>query len=185
MGRTAGSLPIWDAHPESVDALRDALGRKLTAREAAEELSERYGVAIERCAIIGKASRLGIPINGASRRTPQRKPREVMSGAPAVPAPVNALSAPSAPSAPPEPVGIPHSRRVSLMSLRRGMCRWPIGDPRAADFSFCGASGADMLADPARPYCAEHALIAYVGTARINKASMAWRGNPTGKEVAR
>jgi len=40
-------------------------------------------------------------------------------------------------------------------------CKWPIGDPATADFSFCGARR------PAgRPYCAEHLELAYRPTTR-------------------
>lgn len=38
-----------------------------------------------------------------------------------------------------------------------GACRWPIGDPEEAGFHFCGAR-----AEPGRPYCEQHARIAYV-----------------------
>lgn len=30
-------------------------------------------------------------------------------------------------------------------------CKWPIGDPRKADFHFC-----DQAAEEGRPYCNEH-----------------------------
>ena len=36
-------------------------------------------------------------------------------------------------------------------------CQWPIGDPGTPDFHFCGASPLS-----GKPYCAEHAAIAYV-----------------------
>jgi hypothetical protein len=32
-------------------------------------------------------------------------------------------------------------------------CQWPIGDPRAPEFRFCGAASAG---DPRAPYCAAH-----------------------------
>ena len=35
-------------------------------------------------------------------------------------------------------------------------CQWPIGDPRMADFHFCGES-----ALPGKPYCAHHCASAY------------------------
>lgn len=41
---------------------------------------------------------------------------------------------------------------------RRGpSCCWPIGDPGTPGFHFCGATPL-----PGKPYCAEHAAIAYV-----------------------
>ena len=52
---------------------------------------------------------------------------------------------------------IPISARVTLMELRESMCRWPLGDPAAAEFRFCGAKS------PAGsgPYCCQHSRIAY------------------------
>ncbi|WP_043558066.1 GcrA family cell cycle regulator [Parasaccharibacter apium] len=43
-------------------------------------------------------------------------------------------------------------------TLRQGpTCQWPLGDPGTPDFHFCGATPL-----PGKPYCAEHAAIAYV-----------------------
>ncbi|WP_264816862.1 GcrA family cell cycle regulator, partial [Acidomonas methanolica] len=43
-------------------------------------------------------------------------------------------------------------------SVRRGAaCCWPIGDPGTPGFHFCGAKPL-----PGKPYCAEHAALAYV-----------------------
>ncbi len=35
-------------------------------------------------------------------------------------------------------------------------CMWPVGDPKAPEFHFCGA-----LTEPGRPYCATHCAAAY------------------------
>lgn len=40
---------------------------------------------------------------------------------------------------------------------RSGGCSWPIGDPRKDDFHFCGEQ-----AMPGKPYCSQHAAIAYI-----------------------
>lgn len=45
---------------------------------------------------------------------------------------------------------------VSLMDLKMNSCRWPIGDPKDADFHFCGK---DTVTG--KPYCSEHCKIAY------------------------
>jgi GcrA cell cycle regulator len=47
-------------------------------------------------------------------------------------------------------------QRVTIMELREGMCRWPIGDPTSPEFRFCGARS-----DIGSPYCDHHARIAY------------------------
>jgi hypothetical protein len=44
-----------------------------------------------------------------------------------------------------------------LAELEPRDCRWPIGDPSASDFHFCGTSQAAGL-----PYCQEHARRAYL-----------------------
>ncbi|GBR67200.1 GcrA family cell cycle regulator [Gluconobacter kanchanaburiensis] len=67
----------------------------------------------------------------------------------------------------PEPRVLPITRpatppRFSTAGIdrptRRGpSCCWPIGDPGTPGFHFCGATPL-----PGKPYCAEHAAIAYV-----------------------
>lgn len=59
---------------------------------------------------------------------------------------------------------------VALMDLTNRTCRWPIGDPGAADFRFCGAHGADNAS--ARPYCARHLRMAYtLPAARVGRSA--------------
>ena len=41
-------------------------------------------------------------------------------------------------------------------TLERNECRWPIGDPRDADFHFCGATQLS-----GRPYCELHWRMAF------------------------
>ncbi len=50
----------------------------------------------------------------------------------------------------------PEPRRISLVALTDCTCRWPLGDPKSGDFAFCG-----LPALPRKPYCADHAKIAY------------------------
>lgn len=50
----------------------------------------------------------------------------------------------------------PDMLRVKLLDLTRTMCRWPLGDPRAADFAFCGGKQVEGCS-----YCAQHAAEAY------------------------
>lgn len=38
-----------------------------------------------------------------------------------------------------------------------GCCSWPLGHPGEKNFHFCGAKSV-----PGKPYCAEHAALAYV-----------------------
>jgi hypothetical protein len=44
----------------------------------------------------------------------------------------------------------------TVATLEKNDCRWPIGDPREADFHFCGAHQV-----PGRPYCELHWRMAF------------------------
>ncbi|WP_376098339.1 GcrA family cell cycle regulator [Roseomonas sp. CCTCC AB2023176] len=121
------------------------------------EIGRRMG--ISKNAVVGKAHRLHL----AARPSPiQREDRpapvvtaapEAVAPAPRVerPAPAPRAIAPRAPAAPPTAVVRPFQR------LGTRTCCWPIGEPGDASFRFCGA---EALAP--KPYCAEHAAIAYV-----------------------
>jgi GcrA cell cycle regulator len=56
----------------------------------------------------------------------------------------------------PSPIKKKPSRGATILALTERMCKWPVGDPKHADFHFCGKT-----AQPGMPYCAEHAAIAY------------------------
>jgi GcrA cell cycle regulator len=104
---------------------------------------------VTRNAVIGKVHRLGLSGRAvAPRRGGQRpawvKPRPK---APRRPPPRPALAAPLDTHAPVEGPGL----AMSVVALGAHMCRWPIGDPKAPDFSFCG-----RRADESGPYCADH-----------------------------
>ena len=47
-------------------------------------------------------------------------------------------------------------RRKSIQTLTECSCRWPIGDPQAGDFHFCGKNKV-----PGLPYCEFHARRAF------------------------
>lgn len=53
-------------------------------------------------------------------------------------------------------IALPESRRVSLMKLKPGLCKWPLGDPLSDDFCFCGAV-TDLLT---HSYCPSHRQLA-------------------------
>lgn len=60
---------------------------------------------------------------------------------------------------PAEEVVVPISRRISIMELREGTCRWPLGDPLLPEFVFCGGD-----CDVGKPYCTAHASVAFQPT---------------------
>jgi GcrA cell cycle regulator len=57
---------------------------------------------------------------------------------------------------PMEEIVVPISRRISIMELREGTCRWPLGDPLTPEFVFCGGD-----CDVGKPYCSAHAQVAF------------------------
>lgn len=139
-----------------IEALRTLVGSGLTCSQIAGELG------VSRNAVIGKMNRLGL----ARGRTPAARRME----RPGAPRPRSAsvfaqrqiLRAVYAEEAPaPEHVSVVSAARCSLLELARDTCRWPISDPAAADFAFCGNAAVAGL-----PYCAGHVRLAYRPPAR-------------------
>jgi GcrA cell cycle regulator len=151
---------------ERVELLRRLWSEGLSAAQVAQEL----GPGTTRNAVIGKIHRLGLAERSKAATAPRprasRTPRtqivEVHVEAPAVMGNVALALAPEAIVAPAlrpleEEVVVPITTRVTLMELRETMCRWPIGDPSAADFRFCGVKSPPGSG----PYCCQHSRIAY------------------------
>ena len=51
---------------------------------------------------------------------------------------------------------IPVEERLTLLQLTEKTCKWPIGDPLAEDFYFCGRDSKEDA-----PYCEFHSRKAY------------------------
>lgn len=132
------------------------------------EIGRRLGVS--KNAVVGKAHRLDLP----ARPSPIRRdgpasgllrramPRRIAG--PTLPPlssaqPLAAMPAPAA--APrPKPVSAPPPRVQAVPPRPYGRlvaCCWPIGEPGTREFRFCDAESV-----PGKPYCAEHAQLAYV-----------------------
>lgn len=47
-------------------------------------------------------------------------------------------------------------RRLNLLELTERTCKWPVGDPLASDFYFCGSDSEETS-----PYCKYHSKIAF------------------------
>ncbi len=45
---------------------------------------------------------------------------------------------------------------ATILALGDRSCKWPVGDPLASDFHFCGKSASAGI-----PYCSEHSQLAY------------------------
>ena len=132
------------------------------------EIGRRMGTS--KNAVVGKAHRLGLPprpspIRGKGTGTPRRPPPRprgptlppLAGAAGAAPArPPSAAPRPAALAAPaPEPAQPPATVFKPLAA--RHPCCWPIGEPGPRELRTC-----DGPAVPGKPYCQEHAALAYV-----------------------
>jgi GcrA cell cycle regulator len=144
---------------DAIARLRTAWAEGLSTAEIGRQMG------ISKNAVVGKAHRLNLtsrpsPIKRDAERTPRRRlPRRAVG--PTLPA----LSAAVAPI----PADMPHpaAERATAPALRSvpssrprarvTPCCWPIGEPGTRSFRFC-----DVDAIAGKPYCEEHASLAYV-----------------------
>ena len=150
---------------ERVELLKKLWSDGLSASQIAAELG-----GVTRNAVIGKVHRLGL--SGRAKAPSSSVPR-VRKSRPQ--SPMMRVSRPASrgntalarqtyvaydlePELIAEPLEniIPIGQRCTLLELSDSKCRWPIGDPGASDFFFCGGQPAGEL-----PYCAYHSRIAY------------------------
>jgi GcrA cell cycle regulator len=161
---------------ERIELLTKLWTEGLSASQIAAELGE----GVSRNAVLGKAHRLGL---AQGERKVASSPRSRKPTRPPDPPPVVELTPPDqpvpaepppqnnpvlAPMTPNQPSAeaaelrrrdeavVPRLEGVTIMELREGVCRWPLGDPTSPDFRYCGARAVEGL-----PYCAHHAQLAY------------------------
>jgi GcrA cell cycle regulator len=125
------------------------------------EIGRRMG--ISKNAVVGKAHRLNLPARpspirreapGAAPRTVARPARPVVAPRMTLPQPASApVVAPMAAAPAPSPAVVRPFPRFNAAKS----CCWPIGEPGQPGFRFCTAE-----AMGGKPYCAEHAAVAYV-----------------------
>jgi len=133
---------------DTIAKLRTLWAEGLSTAEIGRRLN------ISKNAVVGKAHRLNLP----SRPSPIR--RTEGDATPRQAAPKRAQG----PTLPPLAVsmGAPVPSLRAIMptpkyTTRATPCCWPIGEPGKPSFHFCNAS-----ATPGKPYCDDHAAIAYV-----------------------
>ncbi len=129
------------------------------------EIGRRLGVS--KNAVVGKAHRLGLAARPSPiRREPSGKTRRpavrrvVGSTLPPLPAASPLPELPPPLAAPRPVVAAPPAPRIVAQPRAGGRlqaCCWPLGEPGTRSFRFCDA---ESLAG--KPYCAEHAQLAYV-----------------------
>ena len=118
--------------------------------------------AASRCAVIGKANRIGsssMAAGAALRRVTSRASwhrRSPLRTRPAISPPPPFPTEVRTPAWPSPAVEVGEMRRVRFDDIRHFVCRWPLGDPRNGDFAYCGLTPAK-----GRPYCAGHCRMAY------------------------
>lgn len=153
---------------QKIQMLKEMWGNGYSATDIAKKLG-----GLTRNAVIGKAHRLKL----SSRPSPIKRDEDVRVK---VQAPRTAsasagrkvmlrpLPVPPAPPVTRQPVVnrvTEPARRtanaVSPLKSSERQCKWPVGDPRSADFHFCGCAAHEGL-----PYCMEHARVAYQNVGR-------------------
>ncbi|MBI0538948.1 GcrA cell cycle regulator [Roseomonas sp. KE2513] len=129
------------------------------------EIGRRMG--ISKNAVVGKAHRLHLPARPspihreqapavATASTASEAPRPVASPSPApAPRPVAPVRVAPPPAAAPRVAPAAVVRPFQRSSARS--CCWPIGEPGTPEFRFCTSEALST-----KPYCLEHASIAYV-----------------------
>ncbi|HEY4031587.1 MAG TPA: GcrA family cell cycle regulator [Caulobacteraceae bacterium] len=151
---------------ERIALLQKLWGQGYSASQIASQLP-----GVTRNAVIGKIHRLGKRPESA---TPRARPALVaaQAAAHARRRPVAADARRTAPAPQPQPQPdwtVRPFRRPAILpgepglatstTLEANMCRWPIGDPDEAGFSFCGRG-----VEGSRPYCQGHSRLAYKGS---------------------
>ena len=135
---------IWVKIPQLLPALFNCITRKLTARQAADELSQIAGQPMSRNSVISQASRKGVHFLGAEKTA---KPKRE------VPYNIQRRKLPSIPI-PDEPVMQADFLCVSFADLAPGQCKFPHGDDPLT-MTYCG--------QPAEgPWCKYHHSICTV-----------------------
>ena len=164
-GGTAGETGWTEGRVETLKSLwLDGL--------SASEVARQLGGGLTRNAVIGKLHRLGVRRGDGVALTPRRSrntaretppPRLMPRPEPRRPAKPDgrrsmrsvALNPPAEAERQVETGLEPPGLVATVLALGARDCRWPIGDPRASDFSFCGHP-ADGV------YCRWHSALAYV-----------------------
>jgi GcrA cell cycle regulator len=156
----SANCATWNS--ERIELLKRCFHARLSCSQIAREIG------VTRNAVIGKLNRLGLSRpKDVIGRQPERAARPALPKTPRTWRPkrprlnifaqhemLNAAFPGPQPRA--EDIPIYNGRGCTLLELSRGKCRWPISNPGAEDFCFCGNEPIKGL-----PYCLGHARIAY------------------------
>jgi GcrA cell cycle regulator len=141
--------------------------------KSASHISAALGVG-SRNAVIGKASRIGIKLNGGGpasvrRKAPASARRSQWAAIPHLPGAAARAGDPRViPGSQPGDgeerkaawklgeAEVGEMRRVRFEEIREFACRWPLGDPKTGEFAYCG-----LMPAKGQSYCAGHCRMAY------------------------
>jgi GcrA cell cycle regulator len=159
---------------ERIELLKRCFHDGLSSSEIAREIG------VTRNAVIGKMNRLGLsrPKHAHAIATPEQRgagPARARAARTWRPGRArldifiqqDMLTA-AFPQPPAEDIPIHNGCGCTLLELSQGRCRWPIDNPGAADFRFCGNEPVKGL-----PYCPGHARIAYRPAGRQRSSARA------------
>lgn len=128
---------------------------------SASQIAKQLG-GVTRNGVIGKLHRMGLSGRATPSTPVQRKPRKPRN---ALPSPLTKLLLEGEVHPeenevmrvdPDPPIALQSGERVSTMTLRDSMCKWPIDDPDEPDFHYCGRP-----VHGRRQYCLGHAQMAF------------------------
>lgn len=136
---------------DRVDTLKTLWSEGLSASQIAGRLG-----GVTRNAVIGKVHRLGL----SGRATPAKPKATAATREPAAPEP----PVRRAPAVQMDPASWGGSDRLTVSTIGRDQCKWPIGDPASEEFHFCGQGSA-----AGKPYCAYHTQLAFQPSARRDR----------------
>lgn len=145
---------------------------------SASQIAKQLG-GVTRNAVIGKVHRLGLsgrakpsrpkPAKPATAAKPKLAPKPARTAAKATapkpkPAPKEQLPV-SVEQPPLEAKPLKDGTYATILTITDHMCKFPIGDPKADEFRFCGRK-----TDPDEPYCTPHSMVAYQPSRRRNSS---------------
>jgi len=145
--------------------------------KSAAEIAKALAKGVTRNAVIGKAHRMGLsgrasPIKNpaaAPKKEPAKKELKMAVKKTVVPVVTGVKNNPLAREAvaPRQIIKevFPTDGGVALIDLTERMCKWPFGDPREDDFTFCGRA-----IRQGTPYCPDHAAMAYQSSGRTPRS---------------
>jgi GcrA cell cycle regulator len=146
---------------ERVELLKKLWSDGLSASQIAAQMG-----GVTRNAVIGKVHRLclsgrarptsSVPRVRKMRGPSMHRPRTFVNGNTVMKTHAQPAARRLPQPVPIEDIVVPISLNISLLALTDAMCKWPIGDPGADQFHFCGHKNWNSL-----PYCEYHSRLAY------------------------